>query len=180
MRLTVTDARGVDLAPYIRMLEEIGDAELARYDREEAGRACNRGSELDCPPELTFAGLSRPEQAQIVEALARMGRTKRVNLKTPTSYGLKHIIEREIGTYTTNLQVKVAARVLGLESDGAPLNKRYNLSAAAVEDVCAELGHRRSYRGRDGSGVDMALSVRIGEGGLAIAEFAPWWESGGE
>lgn len=54
-------------------------------------------------------------------------KTKNINNKAPSSYGLKHICERAIGVYVSNDEMKKAMKRNGFISK-ASLNEQYNIS----------------------------------------------------
>jgi phage FluMu gp28-like protein len=58
-------------------------------------------------------------------------KTKNINLKDSTSYGLKHICESSLGVYVSNLEIKTAMNEKGYKSYSksfSDLNESYNIS----------------------------------------------------
>lgn len=116
---------------YARILEEIGRDTIERYDREESGRQCFGTDEAEQGGgAFRFGALDRDGQIDVLRALDENlpTKTKRPNVRTGTSYGLKHIVERYIGRYTSNLQTKTAMRILGYARSADDLNPFYNVS----------------------------------------------------
>ncbi len=116
---------------YERILDELGRDELERYDREESGaqwRGIDEATQDNGA--FTFSKLDRDKQVAILHAIDvnLPTRTKRPNKHTATSYGIKHAVERYTGFYTSNLQAKVAFRVLGYQRSKHQLNPFYNIS----------------------------------------------------
>lgn len=117
---------------YDRILDGLDDETIARYDREESGVQCSGTDEAgQWGGAFTFGALPRERQAAILSALGENlpTRTKRPNANAGTSYALKHVVERFAGFYVSNLQTKVAMRILGYERGGGGLNPVYNISA---------------------------------------------------
>lgn len=139
--------RSAALQYYIDLLDRIGDRMIAAYDRMEAGRYDGGAWEDEGSAIFTFGGLSRVEQAEILLALESLDRTKRVNRRTPTSYSLKHDLERAVGVYCSNLQAKVAMRILGFERGGDDLNPRFNVTVKSCRRFHDENEHK-AYKGR--------------------------------
>lgn len=54
-------------------------------------------------------------------------KTKAINYKAPSSYGLKHYCESSIGDYISNDEIKEVMIELGFNSD-LKLNSSYNIS----------------------------------------------------
>ena len=135
---------------YIRLIEELGGEALARYDAEESGRQFGGGREHEqAGGQFTFSAMCRSDQAAVLRAIDENlpTRTKRPNGNTGTSYALKHVIERYVGFYVSNLQAKVAMRVLGYERGGDGLNPCYNVTKREWREFCErsrEAADRRS------------------------------------
>lgn len=135
---------------YGRILDGLDEETIARYDREESGYQCGGMYEDEQGGgAYTFAALCRSDRVAILRALDENlpTRTTRPNRNTGTSYALKHIIERYTGFYVSNLQAKVAMRILGYERGGDDLNPHYNVTRRewrAFSDLSAELADRRS------------------------------------
>ena len=56
-------------------------------------------------------------------------KTKNVNLRASSSYGLKHICEASLGAYVSNEEIKIAMREKGYESKSVQgVNESYNIS----------------------------------------------------
>lgn len=134
---------------YARLLDELGRETIARYDREESGR--QHGGTMEHEQSggcFTFSALPRDKQTAILDAIATNLPTKlkRVNHSTGTSYGLKHAIERYTGFYVSNLQAKVAFRILGYSRDEWGLNPCFNISRRewrAFSDLSLSMWHQR-------------------------------------
>lgn len=135
---------------YERLLDEIGAETIARYDREESGaqwRGVDEATQDD--GYFTFGKLGREEQIDILRALDENlpTRTKRPNTRTGSSYALKHVIERYIGRYTSNLQAKTAMRVLGYQRSAHDLNPFFNVTVRewrAFDELSRDAEERRS------------------------------------
>jgi len=143
----------MNAAEYGRMLDELGAETIDRYDREESGGQCGKADQLDEYKQgggaFTFGALRRSEQIAVLRALDENlpTRTKRPNRNTGTSYALKHIVERYIGRYTSNLQTKTAMRILGYARSADQLNPVYNVSKRewrAFSDLSNDVEDRRS------------------------------------
>ena len=130
---------------YVELLDAIGDDMLAEIDREEAYRGEDQD---DC---FTFHGLTRDEQADILEVLdTNLERTVNVNYRgSSSSYTLKHDVERALGVYTSNLQTKVAMRVLGFKRSKCCTwpNPVYNATARSCRKFHEE-NRSKPVRGR--------------------------------
>ena len=120
------------LEHYRALLEGISPETLERYDREEAGYQYGGGTEYeDGGGAFGFSALTIDEQAAILHAIGEFlpTKTKHVNRNAGTSYAVKHAVERFTGHYTSNLQCKVAFRVLGYRRGSVrDLNPHYNIS----------------------------------------------------
>lgn len=136
---------------YRRILDSLEPGTLERYDREEGGyqgRGCYEHEQGGGA--LTFSALCRNDQAAILHAIDTNlpTRTKRVNPYAGNSYGLKHTVERFTGFYVSNLQAKVAMRVLGYQRGGSnELNPCYNISKRerrAFDELARDMADRRS------------------------------------
>ena len=120
-----------DLDYYGRMIDTLDDETVARYDREESGEYDGGTWEHEQHAgHLNFAALQRSERIAVLRALDENlpTRTKRVYNNGITSYALKHDVERLIGHYVSNLQLKVGMRILGYVRAGDGLNPRYNIA----------------------------------------------------
>lgn len=109
-----------------RIVDALGAGTIDRYDREESG-----GGEYEQGGGAhAFSNLERGEQAAILHALDvnLPTRTTRPNRNTPTSYGIKHAVERYVGFYVSNLQLKTAMRILGYTRSADALNPCYNIT----------------------------------------------------
>lgn len=116
---------------YYGLLDALEPGTLERYDREESGRQYGGVDEYeDHGGIFGFSALDRDEQAAILCTLDTFlpTHTKRINRKTPTSYGLKHDLERCTGFYCSNLQCKVGMRLLGFKRDEDRLNPFFNVA----------------------------------------------------
>lgn len=125
--------RGLD--HYRAIAEAVDPATIDRYDREESGGQCGARDRLDEYEQgggaFTFSALSLDERAEILRAIGEFlpTKTKRVNGGAGSSYAIKHAVERFTGRYTSNLQAKVALRILGYTRGGSSdLNPHYNIS----------------------------------------------------
>lgn len=134
---------------YEHVLDALGAGTIARMDREES--AMQYGG---CPEaeqgggEFTFSALPRDKQAAILHALDvnLPTRTKRPNRNAGTSYALKHAVERYTGFYVSNLQAKVAMRILGFKRSSGDLNPFYNITKRewlAFSDKSRDIASRR-------------------------------------
>ena len=116
---------------YARLLDETGRETIERYDREESGPQFRGIDEAKQDNGLfTFEALDRDKQVDILRALDENlpTRTKRPNTRTGTSYALKHVVERYLGYYVSNLQTKTAMRILGYERSAYKLNPYFNVT----------------------------------------------------
>ena len=116
---------------YDRILDSLGAETIARYDREESGAQCFGTDEATQDDGyFTFGKLDRDEQIDILRTLDvnLPTRTTRPNTRTGSSYALKHMVERYRGRYTSNLQTKVAMRILGYQRSAHDLNPFYNVT----------------------------------------------------
>ena len=116
---------------YRRYLIGVGEATIERYDREESGQY--DGGAWECERlggRFNFAALDTEERAAILHALnANLPtHTARISDSGVTSYTIKHAVERYVGFYVSNLQVKTAMRILGYMRGGGGLNPAYNIS----------------------------------------------------
>ena len=135
----MTEQRDFDY--YRQILDSLEPGTIERYDREESGEQGGafwvdggRGSmeHEQGGGAYTFAALCRSDQAAILRTLDSFFQTKTARVYRgygyPTSYGIKHAVERYTGFYCSNLQAKVAMRILGYERGGDDLNPNYNVS----------------------------------------------------
>lgn len=140
----------MNAADYGRLLDEIGAETIDRYDREESGGGCFGTDEYEQGGgAYTFGALCRSDQIAIMRALDENlpTRTARVNKAAGNSYGLKHTVEHYLGFYVSNLQTKVAMRLLGYQRGGDDLNPSYNVSKRErreFDELSRELSDRRS------------------------------------
>lgn len=119
------------LEHYRAILEAIDPVTIERYDREESGGQCDGEECEQGGGAFTFSALTLDEQAKILHAIGEFlpMKTKRVNEGAGTSYAIKHAVERFTGNYTSNLQAKVALRILGYTRGNVrDLNPHYNIS----------------------------------------------------
>ena len=118
---------GKDL--YTRMLDGLGYEEIERLDREQSARQYGGSMEND-NWQFTFSALSREEQADMLRAIAENlpTKTKHPNMRAGSSYAIKHMLEHYLGRYVSNLQCKVAFRILWYDRGGDDLNPHYNIS----------------------------------------------------
>ena len=73
-------------------------------------------------------------------------KTKNINLKASTSYGLKHICESFLGVYVSNCEIKKAMREKGYKSN---LRNNYNISIVINKVVFRnKLGTEYNLEGR--------------------------------
>lgn len=84
------------------------------------------------------AHLTAPDSLAEIETLAdwidrNLLRAKSINYRH-TSYGLKHIAERQIG-YVSNGQFIVAALLLGYKTDLAAYNLSFNFTEASIRQA---------------------------------------------
>lgn len=95
---------------------------IKRLDSEYAWKPCNEGSEG-----FRFQDLGDVERTLILEWVDK-NVTSRKSAANMTSYGLKHVCERSVGFYVSNLQMKVAMRLRGHEPiNPSELNHRYRI-----------------------------------------------------
>lgn len=134
---------------YDRILDGLDDEVIARYDREESGYQYGGTMEHEQGGgAYTFTALDRGKRAAILRAISKNlpTRTKRPNTRTATSYTLKHMTERYTGFYVSNLQLKVAMRILGYTRTPYGLNPVYNISVRdcrAFSDAANEARRKR-------------------------------------
>ena len=135
---------------YERIVDSLGAETIARFDREESGYQYGGCWEHEQGGgEFTFSALPRDKQAAILHALDvnLPTRNKRPNANAGTSYAIKHAVERFTGFYVSNLQAKVAMRILGYQRGGDDLNPDYNISKRewrAFSDLSRDIESRRS------------------------------------
>jgi len=141
------------LEHYRAILESISPETLQRYDREESGGQFDGMGECEqAGGAFTFSALTLDEQAAILQAIGNFlpTKTKRVNKDAGTSYAIKHAIERYTGRYTSNLQAKVAFRVLGYQRGGLhDLNPHFNISRRewrTFSELSRIIANRRAKR----------------------------------
>ena len=146
----MNEAHGFDY--YRRIIDSLEPGTLERYDREESGAQCFGADEAtQGGGAFTFSALCRDDQVAILRALDvnLPTKTKRVNHDTGTSYAIKHAVERYTGRYTSNLQAKVAMRLLGYKrSSPAELNPHFNISRRewrAFSELSLEMDARRRH-----------------------------------
>lgn len=134
---------------YARILDGLGAETIARYDREESGGGCFGTDEHDQGGgAFTFSALCRSDQIAILRALDENlpTRTTRPNRNTGTSYALKHVVERFLGFYVSNLQAKTAMRILGYMRSADDLNPVFNVTKRewrAFSDLSVEVADKR-------------------------------------
>ena len=136
---------------YRRILDSLEPGTIERYDREESGRFDGGMWEHEQGGgALTFSALCRSDQAAILHAIGTNlpMKTKSVNTYAGNSYGLKHTIERYTGFYCSNLQAKVAMRILGYARGGeSALNPSYNISKRErreFDELSRDMADRRN------------------------------------
>ena len=126
------DHASIHVSRYERILDSLEPGTLERYDREESGIQYGGLDEYKQDGgALGFSALERPEQLAILKAIdTHLPRhTLRIDLRTGTSYSLKHTLEKAVGFYVSNLQAKVAMRLLGYRrGKNSKLNPCYNIS----------------------------------------------------
>lgn len=136
-----------DIGHYRGLLDSLEPGTLEQYDAEEAGEQYGGGTEYeDTGGAFGFSAMDREEQAALLQALDKhLVKTSRTNYRTPSSYGLKHIAEDYLGRYTSNLQLKVAMRLLGFKRGRDGLNPHYNVSkrSADIFRFCADYAKKR-------------------------------------
>lgn len=122
-------------------LREIGEDGIRLLDVELAGTSFG---ETECKEGFRFQDLGVAEQAWLVAAvLENLEKTKVVNGKAPSSYGLKHVFESLGGPpYVSNLQMKVAMRICGFSQDSDRLNPHYNVSKRSVDRLAGSSRRR--------------------------------------
>ena len=120
-----------ELKRYERMLEAVGPRRIRELELSEAGFFEGGRSESEVMGQC-FTVLDIREQAEIVRALdMNLEPVKQVDRCGPTSYAIKHAAERMAGFYVSNLQAKVALRLLGYKrglDDDDRLYPKYNIS----------------------------------------------------
>lgn len=145
---------------YAALLDAIGQDAIERFDREESGVQCDGVEEFaQGGGRFTFNALDRDRQAAILRALDENlpTRAARVNKAAGNSYGLKHTVEHYLGFYVSNLQTKVAMRLLGYQRGGDDLNPSYNMSKRErreFDELSRELSDRRSADERRAARLD--------------------------
>ena len=116
---------------YKRLLVELGADAIDAIDREEGGLRwhISTGEYEQSDGAFTFGAMSLDDQAALLRAIAENfpGRTARPNTRTPSSYGLKHLIESYLGFYVSNLQCKTAFHILGYRRSYHQLNPLFNI-----------------------------------------------------
>lgn len=116
---------------YKRLLVELGKDAIDAIDREEGGLRwhISTGEYEQSNGAFTFGAMSPDNQAALLRAIAENfpGRTARPNTRTPSSYGLKHLIENYLGFYVSNLQCKTAFHILGYRRSYHQLNPLFNI-----------------------------------------------------
>ena len=134
---TMKARRGLDY--YRGIIEGLEPGTIERLDREESGPQggafWDEGGTITYEHEqgggaYTFASMCRSDQAALLRVLDENlpTRTTRPNTNTPTSYAIKHAAERCTGFYVSNLQAKVAMRILGYKRSAGGLNPVYNIT----------------------------------------------------
>ena len=117
-----------------RVLDDLGTETIKRFDLEES-------VDRECVDEcFTFHAMPRQKQLAVLRTLDdNLVKTKRVNYRSPSSYALKHDLERCVNFYVSNLQCKTAMRILGYtRGGGTALNPQFNISmksARAFHDL---------------------------------------------
>lgn len=77
---------------------------------------------------------SEPEFIKVCEWLSQIKMTKAINMKH-TSYGLKHIAEKEVG-YISNGLFIAAAIHSGFQFQISGPNARFNMSEKSIQEIC--------------------------------------------
>lgn len=111
---------------YARLVIDLGKDAIDAIDREES----RQGEYEQGNGAFTFGAMSLDRQAALLYAIARIlpTRNARPNYRTASSYGLKHLLERYLGFYVSNLQAKTAFRILDYQRSRRELNPFYNIA----------------------------------------------------
>lgn len=111
---------------YRQLVMNLGAERIDAIDREEG----SAGEYQQDNGALSFGAMSLDRQAALLCAIARIFPTRnaRPNYRTASSYGLKHLLERYLGFYVSNLQAKTAFHILGYERSRHDLNPFYNIA----------------------------------------------------
>lgn len=111
---------------YARLVMELGKDAIDAIDREES----DQGEYEQDNGAFAFGAMSLDKQAALLCAIDCLlpTRNARPNYRTASSYGLKHLLERYLGFYVSNLQAKTAFHILGYRRSRYDLNPFYNIS----------------------------------------------------
>ena len=135
---------------YKRLLVELGPDKIDAIDREEGGLrwGISTGEYEQSDGAFTFGAMSLDDQAALLRAIAESfpGRTVRPNKRTPSSYGLKHLIENYLGFYVSNLQCKTAFHILGYRRSYHQLNPIFNIRKHDLEKFRRKVDETKEQR----------------------------------
>lgn len=128
---------------YARLVMELGKDAIDAIDREES----RQGEYEQDNGAFTFGAMSLDKQAALLCAIEYLlpTRNARPNYRTASSYGLKHLLERYLDFYLSNLQVKAAFRILGYQRSHHDLNPFYNIAKRDYDRLrlAAEIARRK-------------------------------------